>query len=122
MDIPRLKNSFKFAANGLASVWEKEQNLRIMFCAAFIVILLAAILCLDWLRMFALIVTICMVLSLEVMNSSFEKYIDKRSPEKDKSIGTVKDILAGAVLLSVLASVFIGLIVFYKPVIDLFIK
>ncbi|MDD4931168.1 MAG: diacylglycerol kinase family protein [Candidatus Colwellbacteria bacterium] len=111
----RLRKSFYYAFSGLKQTWQKEQNFRIQLLIGSIIIAAGMIISLDWFRMFALIVTICMVLSLETINSAFERYIDRISPERDDTIGLVKDMLAGAVLLSVLASVIIAGLVFIKP-------
>jgi diacylglycerol kinase len=121
MDIKRLKNSFRYAWVGLKDNYEKEQNFRIQLLIGFLVLTLALVLNLNWLKLFALLITIAMVLSLEMMNSALERYIDILSPSKDKTIGLVKDVLAGAVLVAAIVSVIIGLVVFYQPMRDLFV-
>ena len=79
----------------------------------------AFILGFDWLRISILLLTCVFVLSLEMMNSGLERYIDKLTPQRDNRIGKVKDILAGGVLIAVIFSVLIGLVVFYQPLINL---
>ena len=79
----------------------------------------AFILGFDWLRISVLLLTCVFVLSLEMMNSGLERYIDKLTPQQDNRIGKVKDILAGGVLIAVIFSVLIGFVVFYQPLINL---
>ena len=121
MDLNRLINSFKYAWAGLKEHHRKEQNFRIQLIIGFIVIIIALILSLDWLRIVFLLVTSAIVLSLEILNSGLEKYIDKLTPQRDKRIGQVKDTLAGSVLLAVIFSIVIGIVIFFKPVLSLVI-
>jgi len=49
----------------------------------------------------------------EVLNTSIENLVDLVSPEKNKQAGIVKDIAAGAVLLSALTAVVVAFIMFW---------
>jgi len=69
--------------------------------------------------MFALVITIGVVLSFETMNSALERHIDRILPQKDEKIGLAKDILAGAVLITAITSIIVGIIVFYQPIVSL---
>ena len=60
-----------------------------------------------------------------MMNTAIENLVNLVSPEKNKTAGLVKDIAAGAVLITVVFSVIIGLIIFVPKgleEIDLLIK
>jgi diacylglycerol kinase (ATP) len=61
-----------------------------------------------------LIIVLCIgsVLSAELMNTAIEKIADFIHPQKDERIGQLKDIAAGAVLLSAIASLITALIIF----------
>lgn len=111
--------SFQFAWRGLKENYKKEQNFRIQLTISLLVLIAAAMLRVEWERMFALIFMIGMVLSFEVMNSALERYIDQISPDKDDEIGLAKDILAGAVLVTAITAVIVGIIVFYDPIVNL---
>ncbi|MFA5196831.1 MAG: diacylglycerol kinase family protein [Patescibacteria group bacterium] len=119
MDFIRLKNSFKYAWTGLKENYRKEQNFRIQLLMGLLVITCAVVLKIDWLRMFALVITIGVVLSFETMNSALERHIDRILPQKDEKIGLAKDILAGAVLITAITSIIVGIIVFYQPIVSL---
>lgn len=51
-------------------------------------------------------------MGMEALNTAIEKLSDIVSPEKDDRIRIVKDISAGAVLISSIVAVVIGLIIF----------
>jgi len=59
-----------------------------------------------------LFLTIFIVLSLEIINSTFEKLIDFLNPKFNPYIGEIKDMAAGAVLLAAIGSIIIGIIIF----------
>jgi diacylglycerol kinase len=55
-----------------------------------------------------------LVLTLEALNSAIEKVCDLYSTETDSRIKLIKDIAAGAVLISAIFAAIIGIIVFGK--------
>ena len=63
-----------------------------------------------------------LVIILEMINTSIERLIDKIHPEKDEQLGHVKDLIGGAVLLSVLLSIIIGIIILFKPILRLILN
>ena len=54
------------------------------------------------------------------MNTATEHLVDFVSPGYHKTAGIIKDVLAGAVLISALLSAAIGTIIFWKYFLDLF--
>ena len=54
------------------------------------------------------------VLSLEILNTAIEKVCDIIQPEFDLRIKVIKDISAAAVVLMALASVVVGVLVYWK--------
>jgi undecaprenol kinase len=108
-----LIHSFGFAISGITRVIKDERNIKIHLAAAFISMVLAyyfKISRFDWL---ILILTITMVISLELVNSAIEAVVDLASPEKHPLAKKAKDIAAGAVLVAVIASVIIGVLLFF---------
>jgi diacylglycerol kinase len=69
-----------------------------------------------------LLLTILVVLSLELINSQIEKFLDVVQPDLHPKVKEIKDFSAGAVLLSVLGSVIIGILVFLPYVVDFIIS
>ena len=109
--------SFLCAGRGL---WLAAQarNLRIMLGAFLVVIVLAAIYDVSLTRWAVLLVCGSVVLATEVLNTSIEALADYVQREYDEDIRTIKDLAAGAVLLTAGLAGAIGVIVFWPYVID----
>ncbi len=110
--------SFGFAINGILWVARTERNFKVQLLCAVSAIVLAIVLDISAVQ-FAVVVLVCsLVLSLELINTAIETYLDRFHPENDKVIGLVKDISAGAVLVSAIASLAIGAIIFTDSLMD----
>ena len=60
------------------------------------------------------------VIAAELFNSAIERLVDLVSPEWQKVAGEVKDIAAGAVLVTAITAAIVGLIVFLPYILALF--
>ncbi|WP_042224065.1 diacylglycerol kinase family protein [Oceanobacillus manasiensis] len=107
---------FKYAWNGVLSVVKTERNFRIHLLAAFIVICAGIIMQLSQVEWLFIVIAIGSVLTAECLNSAVEKMLDYLKPEIHPKAKVVKDLSAGAVLLTVLMSVVVGLIVFIPKI------
>ena len=112
--------SFTFAWKGILTCAGHEQNITFHLIAAIIV--LAAGFCFGISRTEWMVVMLCIgtVIAAELFNSAIERLVDMVSPEWKKIAGEVKDIAAGAVLLTAIAAAIVGMIVFLPYVIALF--
>lgn len=111
LDIRKLLRSFGFAFNGI-KLSLKEQNMRIHFTCAIVVItagLLTKISLYEWL---ALTLIIALVIGMEMVNTAIEHVVDLVSPDYHPLAKIAKDVAAGAVLVLAIASVVIGMIIF----------
>ncbi|MCX6722618.1 MAG: diacylglycerol kinase [Candidatus Staskawiczbacteria bacterium] len=63
--------------------------------------------------------TILVVLSLELINSQIEKFLDIIQPEHHPRVKIIKDFSAGAVLISVIGSIIIGFLIFWPHIIEI---
>lgn len=66
-----------------------------------------------------IILVITLVLLLELLNTVIERMIDVIKPKIHEYVRVIKDVMAAAVLISSLAAVVVGIIVFYPYVQDL---
>jgi undecaprenol kinase len=111
MDVPKLIISFGYAFYGIWTAM-KEQNMRIHFFCALIVIiagLLTGITTTEWV---ILIMIIALVIGAEMINTAIESAVNLSSPEIHPLAKVAKDVAAGAVLVFAIASVIIGLLIF----------
>ncbi|MGH2448044.1 MAG: diacylglycerol kinase family protein [Chloroflexota bacterium] len=107
----RRAQSFLFALNGIRFAL-RQPNFRIQLGAFVLALALAAILRVtpsDWL---AVILVSLAVLAAETMNTALETAVDLASPAFEPRARQAKDLAAGAVLLTAVASVVVGAYVF----------
>ena len=106
-------NSFVYAYNGLKTVM-KEPNAILHAIATVCVVIAGFARHLDINRWIAIIFAIGLVWITETLNTAIEKICDHVCENKThQAIKIIKDIAAAAVLLSAIASVVIGIIVFF---------
>ncbi len=103
---------FKYAFSGLWYALRTQRNARVHVCIAILAILLGVVLHISAVEFALVFVAITGVFIAEMFNTVFELCIDLASPEYNPLAKIAKDVAAGAVLLSALLSVVIGLFVF----------
>ncbi len=113
--------SFRYAFEGILSAFKTEPNLKFHFTAGLLVVFLGwffQISTQDW-----LIITIVtgFVISLELTNTAIEVLVDYLIPNIHPVAKKVKDISAGAVLISAMAAFVVGLIIFL-PYLNTFLR
>ena len=116
----KLRNSFKYAFEGIGEAWKTEQNLKIHFIMILIVIIAGIILKISLFEWIVCLLLFGLVVSLELVNTAIETTVDIAMPEKNEKAKYAKDIAAGAVLFSAIISAIIGLIIFLPKIINCF--
>ena len=111
----RLK-SFLFAFKGLYQLLKTEANIKIQLSVAILVSIAGwyfDISIVEW-----IIQTLCigMVMGMEGLNTAVEKLSDYVQPKFDDRIGLVKDMAAGAVLITALISIIIGCLIYVPKI------
>lgn len=104
--------SFRFAFNGLKIALKEEPNFRIHLVATVSVIGLGYWFQISFFEWIAVLLCIGLVVGMELINSSVEAIADFISPEKNERIKKVKDLSAGAVLISSIIALAVGIIIF----------
>lgn len=119
IDVRKNLRSFRFAVEGISTLFRFENNAKIHLLAA-IAVAIAGI----WLRLnrieWALILTqVGLVLAAEAFNTAIEKLADVVSPERRPQIKAVKDLAAAGVLLVVISAVIVGILIFGTKLIEM---
>jgi diacylglycerol kinase (ATP) len=114
----RLK-SFSYAFKGIALLIKTQHNFRIHLFAGIVVIAAGIILGLSILEWIVIVLTIGLVMAAEIINSVIEELVDLISPEHSEKAGIIKDMAAGAVLITAIAAAIVGGIVFIPKILDL---
>jgi len=90
----------------------KQYNFYIHIALALIALVLAYYFSISQTELLWIIAAIGMVLSAEIFNTAIEQLTDLIQPEHDPKAGIIKDLAAGAVLLTAITALIIGLIIF----------
>lgn len=103
---------FKAAWNGVYVFFTTQTNARIHLLLAFLVVVMGIVFKISQTEWLIVCLCIGMVLSAEMMNTAIEFLTDLVSPGYNKKAGLVKDIAAGAVLVSAITAAIAGLWIF----------
>lgn len=111
--------SFKYAFEGLKTLFVEEHNARIHLIAALIAVTLGFVLKISVYEWIFLVGVIGLVFICELLNTSLEALADFVSTEKHPQIKKVKDLAAAAVFISALTALITGIIIFSPKIINL---
>ncbi|MEK7553536.1 MAG: diacylglycerol kinase family protein [Patescibacteria group bacterium] len=108
----KLRDSFKYAINGLKETLIFERNFKIMLFFALFAIFLMFYFPTSRTEKAIIITAIFAVLTLELVNIVIERLLDFIQSEYSDKVRIIKDLMAAIVLLASFGAVVIGLIVF----------
>ncbi|MDD3662359.1 MAG: diacylglycerol kinase family protein [Candidatus Pacebacteria bacterium] len=111
--------SANHALRGLGVLIKTTHNFWGHLFFTILAIYLGFILKISHFEWIALVFAVGLVLIVEALNTAFEVDIDLTSPDFNPYARDIKDVAAGAVLLSVLVACVIGLIIFMPKIIIL---
>ncbi len=107
-----LVESFNAAIEGFVYVFKSQRNMRLHFLMGLFAALLGVFLNFTYIELIALCLTIAFVLFAEMFNTAIEYTVDLVSQGYHPLARIVKDIGAGAVLLSATTAIVVGYILF----------
>jgi diacylglycerol kinase (ATP) len=107
-----LVESFNAAIEGFVYVFKSQRNMRLHFLMGLFAVLLGILLNFTYIELIVLCITIAFVLFAEMFNTAIEYTVDMVSQEYHPLARIVKDIGAGAVLLSAITAAVVGYILF----------
>ena len=115
MSIKRFINSFKYAYWGLKKVIKEEQNFKLHILIAIIVILVSVFgFDFSYIELSITLICIAMVLVTEIINTAIENTWDHLEPDHHPVVKSVKDMMAGSVMLTSVFSVIIWFLLILK--------
>jgi diacylglycerol kinase len=112
--------SFRYAIIGLARMIRCQHNAWIHLVVTVGVVAAGLFFQLSRGEWCWIVLAIAIVWTAEALNTAFEFLADAASPNFHPSVRDAKDVAAGAVLITTIAAVIIGLIVFWPHVFALF--
>jgi diacylglycerol kinase len=113
---------FGYAFSGLWYTLRTQRNMRVHVSIALLAVLVGLLLRISPVEFAIIFLAIICVFTAEMFNTVFELCVDLASPEYNPLAKIAKDVAAGAVLMSAILSVIIGLCIFLPHIIGLFRK
>lgn len=111
--------SFRYAFQGIKTLFKSEHNAWIHLTAAVLVIFCGFELEISATEWCIVVICIGAVTMAEAFNTAIEAIADKVSPEYNPLIGKAKDVAAGGVLLMAIGAAACGLIIFLPKILAL---
>lgn len=112
----KIVKSFAFALNGLKICFTAETNFKIHSLFAIIAIVLAIGLHIPTFEWLLIIFCIALVMVIEMINTAIEKLCDVVQKDFHPAIKKIKDIAAGAVLVTATCSLIVGTVIFLPKI------
>lgn len=112
----RFLKSFKFAAKGLSYTIATQPNFIFHLVVAVLVIAAGWYFDISNGEWLAVLICIGLVMVAELLNTAVEVLVDWLSPEFNVKAGLVKDIAAGAVLMSALVALVVAFVIFVPKI------
>lgn len=112
MDVRKFVKSFHYAWNGII-IAGQQQNMRVHLVSTILVIIAGFWTKLSITEWLIITLVIALVLGTELVNTAIESVVDLVSPEYHPLAKQAKDVAAGAVLVFAMASVIIGILIFF---------
>ena len=113
---PTFFKALKNALRGIKLVILSERNIKIQLVITAMIIIMGFLFKINLAEWLILTITIFLVLITECLNTAVEKTVDMITTKYSKSAKNVKDISAGAVLFSAIASIVVGIIIFLPKI------
>ena len=107
----------RHAWSGVWVAFTTERNLWIQVIVYVVVLIVAILVQLSFLEMAMIILAATVVMALEMVNTAVEHFADVVEPRYSKVVGKIKDFTAGAVLLTSVAAVVVGLLLIVPPIV-----
>jgi len=120
MPLRKWIKSANHAIEGILHAAKTQRHVRYHLYSAIFILILSFVLGIKWSEFAILVILSVVVLSVEMLNTAIESITDVLFKEYDQSAKAIKDIAAGAVLVTAIGAVIIGYIILFEPVKNFF--
>lgn len=111
--------SFSYAFRGIQIIIKTQHNFWVQLISSLLIVIIGFYFNISAIEWMLLVLSIGLVLMAEAFNTAFEFDIDLTSPTYHPYARDIKDVAAGAVLISTVMASIIGLIIFLPKIIEL---
>lgn len=115
-DIHKIIRSIRYGAKGLRHAYKSDKSFRLEIRWGLLIYVIFGWLyfpMMPWEFLF-FVLSYLLILVVELVNTAFEKMLDRVHPDEHELIGKSKDIAAGAVLLAFVFAVIVNLFLLYS--------
>jgi diacylglycerol kinase (ATP) len=109
-------SSFRYASEGIRSFFRSEPNAWIHLLATIVAFVLMLFLPMNSMEIISIVIVTGMVWCAELFNTAIEKLADQVTTERHPSIKYIKDVAAGAVLVTAISALVTGLVIFIPKI------
>ena len=109
-------DSLNDALRGIINALTKERNIKIDFIAGILILIASLIFGLNRTEIILICITIGLVIFAEMTNTCIEKTVDMISKKYSEEAKQIKDMAAGAVLITAIISVIVGYGLFFDKI------
>lgn len=113
MEMKKLLESFNHAINGVIDAARTQRNMKIHIIASIAVLIACFFFDISKAEFLSLAITITMVISAELVNTSVEAVVDLNTNYYHPLAKVAKNTAAGAVLVTAINAILVGYIVFW---------
>jgi diacylglycerol kinase len=113
MFLKTFARSLRHALAGIRYAFREERNFQIEIVLAIAALGLAFFLPLSSVEQAVIFLLVGFILSLELINTAFERLLDLLKPRVHPYVKVVKDVVAGSVLLGSLSALAVGMYIFW---------
>jgi diacylglycerol kinase (ATP) len=106
-----LRESFKYAGIGIVQALKSERNMRIHWIAAIAIGVISILFKLSAEEAAMMALAAAMVITAEMVNTAIEHCVDLVTKEYDSLAAEAKNVAAGAVLVSAVGAVVVGVLI-----------
>lgn len=110
------------AIEGILHAARTQRHVRYHLYSASAILLLSYVLGVERVDFLILAVAVVLVLLAEMVNTALEYVVDMISPERSEPARIVKDVAAGAVLITAFGAAVIGYIILFPYINDAFVR
>lgn len=104
--------AFRYAFQGIFLGFKTEFHLKVHAVLAIIAALAGLYFEISRFEWMIVLICMAMVISAELFNAAVERLANRITTEKEPLIGAVKDLAAGAVLITAIVALALGIIIF----------
>ncbi len=108
------------AIEGILHAAKTQRHMRYHLYTALVVLIVSFTLGISWSDFAILVILTVVVISVEMINTAIEAITDILFKEYDKKAKEIKDIAAGAVLITAIGAAVIGYVILFEPIKKIF--